>query len=313
MFIRRLKSLLIGLVLLSLTLFLVQSLSLTDLRHAFSAISLNTVIALLLLQLLTLLLLTLQYHLLFKDFHLPLPFKTLLSMHFIGVFYESITPMFKVGGEVFKIRYLKQKGYEKLHTSSVIVRQKTLSFTAFFTLLLITIIVSLSRHSMITRALPVWLYFFLALGLIVLLSLSALIVFKKRFPDHYNTFKSHLKNSTNHRVVHTVIAFSIWLLFSAKSYLLFQHFNLSITFIDAQLITLLTYTVSLIPLAPGALGTNEASMVGLLSLFLVPFHQALALTMILRFTTFWFVFILSATSLLMTTFNPLRRRMHATS
>lgn len=51
--------------------------------------------------------------------------------------------------------------------------------------------------------------------------------------------------------------------------------------------------IAMIPVMPGGLGTFEGSFVLLLAPMSIPFDMGLALALVLRFVTFWFVFIIS--------------------
>ena len=91
-----------------------------------------------------------------------------------------------------------------------------------------------------------------------------------------------------------LLSLFIWAFFAIKSYFIAQALGVDIGFISIAMVTYITYMVAMIPLTPGGLGTFEGSMVLLLAPLGVAFHEGLLLALIIRFVTFWFVFLLSA-------------------
>lgn len=97
-----------------------------------------------------------------------------------------------------------------------------------------------------------------------------------------------------------IISLSIWTLFALKAYLIVNAFALEMNFIEAALLTYLSYMAGMIPLLPGGIGSVETAVVFFLAPFGATASTALAVALILRFATFWFVFLLSAIYVLFT-------------
>jgi uncharacterized protein (TIRG00374 family) len=85
----------------------------------------------------------------------------------------------------------------------------------------------------------------------------------------------------------------IWLLFPAKMILLVRVFTAQFNPVALAEITFISYMVGMIPLLPGGLGSFEGTMTSLLMTAQIAPYQALAVTLIFRFVTFWFVMLVS--------------------
>lgn len=79
-----------------------------------------------------------------------------------------------------------------------------------------------------------------------------------------------------------------WLAECAALFLLLQHFEANVTFINAIFIFSFSIVVGAISMLPGGLGSTEATIVILLRALGVDLGTALAVTAIIRITTFWF-------------------------
>lgn len=61
----------------------------------------------------------------------------------------------------------------------------------------------------------------------------------------------------------------------------------------AAIVTYLTYMIGMLPLLPGGVGTFEGSMAIFLTPFSVGLYSSIACAFILRFITYWLVFLIS--------------------
>ena len=90
-----------------------------------------------------------------------------------------------------------------------------------------------------------------------------------------------------------ILSLIIWNLFPLKAYLVSAYLSINISYIPILAVTYLTYMIGMVPLLPGGLGSFEASAVLFLSSMGIETYEALAFTLIFRFITFWFVFLVS--------------------
>ncbi|NLW56818.1 MAG: flippase-like domain-containing protein [Firmicutes bacterium] len=94
-------------------------------------------------------------------------------------------------------------------------------------------------------------------------------------------------------ILQFVLALLIWAIFPLKLILLIFPHNNSIPLLVLFGTTFVSYFAGMIPLLPGGLGTFETTMSGLLTIYGLPLNQAVAITIVFRFITFWFVLLLS--------------------
>ena len=79
-----------------------------------------------------------------------------------------------------------------------------------------------------------------------------------------------------------------WLAECAALFLLLQHFGSDISLVNATFVFSFSIIVGAVSMLPGGLGSTEATLVILLRTLGVDLDQALAVTAIIRITTFWF-------------------------
>lgn len=94
------------------------------------------------------------------------------------------------------------------------------------------------------------------------------------------------------------LALFIWSFFAVKAYLVVIFLGVPLSFIEIAVVTYLTYMVGMLPLLPGGLGSFEGSMVFFVAPLGVSVSSGFTLAIVLRFVTFWFVFLISALFLL---------------
>ena len=85
----------------------------------------------------------------------------------------------------------------------------------------------------------------------------------------------------------------IWTLFPVKMVLLVHLFTSNLNPIFLTEVTFISYLVGMIPLLPGGIGSFEATMTSLLIIMGIKQSDALAITLLFRFITFWFVILIS--------------------
>ena len=90
-----------------------------------------------------------------------------------------------------------------------------------------------------------------------------------------------------------LLSFSIWILFPVKMILLVHLFTTNHDWVFLTEVTFISYMVGMIPLLPGGIGGFEATMTSLLMAMKINPNDALAIALLFRFITFWFVILIS--------------------
>ena len=309
---RVIKYLLVLMTLLFL-LFFISSIDLNEMNSMFKQTPIYIFVIMLFLQVVTMALISFQYAKIFKSYQMKIAFSKLISMQAIGTFYDSVTPMFKVGGEAFKMIYLKKQGYDTSRAAVIVLTQKIFSFFTFSLLFFFVLFYSSRRLYVFIKGHHLWLYYGFFMLLLIVLPLTFWILIKKYKPIFYGQIKKVFKSfNFHHLLIHLALGVAIWLLFAFKTYFFIRIIGLAIQVDEAMLVTYSTYMIGLLPISIAGIGTSEVSMGTMLQFFGLHEQVAYYIAIVLRFTTFWFVFLTSAIILLIQALRQasIRRYIH---
>ena len=294
MALRRLINSVIGLAVLGLILLLIIRSDFTVVYQQLKQLSLRMIAILVLLQITSIVAVSFQWQQVFKMNLLKVPFMTILIMNFYGTFFESITPAMKTGGEGFKLIYLKRLNIAYSNSITVLFLQKLLSFSAFVVVLIISLVLAFNRIET-AFLLELILRILFIFAVIAFIGFIIVTYLKKhpKFTHSVENVKNLLRNNPRTLIFTWVLGIGIWLLYALKIGLILMFFNVAITWIEIGYTTYIAYAVGLLPLSPGGLGTFEATLTYLFTHANIPYNMALTVTLIFRFFSHWFVFILS--------------------
>jgi uncharacterized protein (TIRG00374 family) len=276
-----------------------------EITRAFASISLGWLGGTMLLQFLTIALITWQWQLIAGHTGCKVPFMVMLHIIMAGTFVESVTPAVKAGGEAAKVLLLKSKaGLATSQAVAITGAQKVISTLPFLALNLLalpwflsTVELDKTYTNITVTALAFLTLFTLLLGL-ALAYPGILTRFSKAPALHQGIrrFRGTLTGLAKPRKLTPVLSLSlvIWLLFALKAWLLGIGLGITPGFTAMAVITWLSYVVGMVPLLPGGMGAMEGSTVLLLAPLGITLAPALALALVIRFVTFWFPFLLSA-------------------
>ena len=312
MFNRRILTITGLIIALSLFVWLLINSTTEDILTIFRFINIEIIMFLLLLQVLTVLLVSLQWKMLFKASMIQLSYKKVLMMNFIGTFFESITPAMKSGGEAFKLVYLKKNAIPVSLSAPILLVQKLTSFTIFLLLAVLSFLTMFHQlNDNLNRIVIISLSLFM---IAILIGLSVLLILSRSkhksslmqtIKTSLNTLQNSFKTSKHKYFILIFVSITIWLLFALKLYIILRIFIFDIQFLEAAFLTYIPYSIGLLPLAPGGLGTFEATMTYLLYPGYMQYSSALTVTLVFRFITHWFVFFLA---ILYITYSALSKR-----
>ena len=280
------------------------------LLHSIKQIPLRLVLSLIGLQVLSQILINIQWHQIAKLSGVKASFWDMLYINSQGSIMDSITPGVKIGGEITRAVQISRKAGCSGEQSAVIVAlQKLFSISALLSIQLFAAGYLIGRM----RLLQAFYMQFLIYGVLVLLILIFATIFfmpnrikvylqlkkKPRF-SWQGKARSFLVALTD-RIIYIhknwmmlwLLSFIIWLLYPIKIFMLSAQFapDISIFYIGA--IAFAAYMVAMLPIFPGGLGGFEGAMTGLLVLVGLMINDAAVITILFRFATFWFVLLLS--------------------
>lgn len=266
------------------------------------------------LQILTMILLAMQWKSVIALTGRKVSFKDVFLVNIKGNVVDSITPGVKVGGELARVYELKNTlGIDTSNASVIVGFQKTISLLSFLFLTLISLIwfnITLGseyEYYLYLFSIAV-LIFTLLLSLLILICLKPYIInnlldklsISKNLRDklnkgisEYHRVLSKLLSKKKNFLYQLIFGILIWIIFAFKMLLVVKGFGISMSFVNVAAITYLTYVVGMIPLLPGSIGSFESCMITLLTIQRVPIDISISISIVFRFITFWFEFLLS--------------------
>ncbi|SHJ63696.1 hypothetical protein SAMN02745227_00290 [Anaerobranca californiensis DSM 14826] len=268
-----------------------------DLKVFQYVLSLNmiTITALLVLQGLTIAVISHQWYILIKVFNSNISFLKAVELNLIGTFTESITPGVKSGGEGVKLILLKKFFNLQYNEGiAVIILQKTISLIIFLSLFIFSILnTNLKVPINPAQTFP-----------IIFLSLTIIIGIYKLIPKKYQEIITDFIKKVYQNLllfkekkillVYLILNnFLVWLGFPLKLLIISKALNIQLNFLQVSTIIFITYGISMLPTTPGSVGTYEGMMTLLLKLFSVSTEKAFIIAIITRFFTFYLVVLVS--------------------
>lgn len=275
------------------------------------ALPFYVIFILIFLQLVTQFTLNFQWYRLCSVLNLKPSFSKLLVINSYGMVADAVTPGEKVGGEVARVVQLNRMlGFNTNQSTSVVTIQKALSLTA---LVFLNIIAVITLSGQIEFLKPPVTRIVLTVSLVVLGGFFVyLLIFTSRLNSSVQKIKRNgkivrlLKNwmenftrdteaiSRNPKelIFQLLLSFGIWALFPIKLVILVSQYG-DVSLIVLFAATFVSYFAAMLPIFPGGLGTFEGAMSGILILYGLTFGESMAISLIFRFVTFWFVVLFS--------------------
>lgn len=263
------------------------------------------------LQLVTQFTLNYQWYRLCKVLGLRANFFRLLAINAFGMVADAITPGEKVGGEVARVVQLNRRlGYDTKQSTSLVTIQKSLSLTALIILNIVALF-TLSNHFDFLKPLPTRIVLYTVLGLLAIFFLYLLfftskmnawvqkrkqngkiMTWVKSWMNGFTTDTKQISKNPREWVFQLFLSFGIWVLFPIKLLILVSQFGkVGILILFAA--TFVSYFAAMIPLLPGGIGTFEGTMSGILIVYGLTLQESVAISLVFRFITFWFVVLFS--------------------
>lgn len=283
----------------------------TDFKEIINTLkqtSIFVIILLIALQVLTQLLLGLQWHKITKNVLGHSKFHKIFYILSTGSVIEAITPGAKIGGEVTRLYYLKKElNADTEQSTSIILIQKSISMSVLFTICLISFLYLCRAISVNLSLLVQVLINIVCLILIILL--IYFLFFSKNLSNilsksnnklitKINKYVTSYSNSTlliskKEWIIQFSISILVWVLFPLKMAILAYSLGINVSFFITIAITMSSYMIGMLPLTPGGIGTFEGTMISLFSLISINTAVSSTITIVFRIITFWFVMLLS--------------------
>jgi len=285
----------LGAILVLLLIFALSRINGESLLYSISQIPLWLVLFMIVMQIVSQLLVNLQWYKIAKLANTPISFRDMLYVNSQGSVMDSITPGVKIGGEITRaVQISRVTKCPSEQSAAVVFVQKIFSISALFLIMLFAVSWFL--------ALP-----FLAILLCAFFAPGRIRKYlqAKKDPSFAWARKAKgflcetlnqmccIRKNTGSLIVLSMLSLSIWLLYPAKMYILAVQFYPDAHIVHITAITFAAYAVAMLPIFPGGLGGFEGTMAGLLAAMGVAVSDAAVMTIYFRFATFWFVLLVS--------------------
>lgn len=234
----------------------------------------------------------------------------LLVANSYGAVADAITPGEKVGGELVRLVQIRKfLGYSTGEAAILLAIQKALSLSALVLLNLVVVATMASHVSFCRRgryasssscfSSPLAPFFSLiqnrcpeqAAG--PGKNLAQVVLAFANWVEEFARQTETIRQKRGECLFQLALAVLIWAIFPLKLVLLILPHTGSIPTLVLFGTAFLSYFAGMIPLLPGGLGTFEATIGGILNAYGLALNQAVAVTVVFRFITFWFVLLLS--------------------
>lgn len=290
---------------IAMVIFTLRRVELESLLSAMRLLSWTHLLVLLAVQALTMSLIALQWQKTLQIHGHYVPFYTLLKMNLMGAFFEGLTPAAKSGGEVLRYKILTDLKLSKRTVMQVMVFQKGLSLMVFVMFLVFSLLVFVPRLEN-TPTFPLGGIVLFFSGLVAILMAGYLFLLKTKESTSRAILKQAWMTHRHHRLPLLLFSVLVWLIYPLKLLLLVWMMQASLTFDGAFITTYIAYAVAQIPLTLGGVGTFEATFVTIIQWFSFSETVALSTALWFRFVTFWSVFFVGATFLLIQLIKSIR-------
>lgn len=272
----KLKNLL-PLIGIAIFIYIVTNIGVAKIINSFSGIKLTYIFLALILLVAEITMLTFKWDVILKRQNFRLDFLYLIKIYLIGIFYGFITP--SRAGSLMRASYLKKKTNRPvIECGSSIVLERILDFLVIF-------IMSIIGALLLIEYLPglfsklIWVFvgfivlssFFLSKGRseFVLKLIHKFLIpsrLKNKVKDSFNSFYNSLLRPKE-LVYPIILTIATWVLVYSYSFLIAKAFMIDIPYFYFIMIFPISTIIAMIPITVGGIGTREASLIMLFSLF----------------------------------------------
>lgn len=284
---------------------LLKTLDLESLVLAFREFKLPTIFLLIVLQIITELMLVMQWQGVGNLVGEKFAIFELVNIQATGTLLEAITPGVKIGGEFTRVYLFKKRlALSTGKAINIVLLQKFLSVISIMLLVIIALpFISLGTYDKYKGNL------LLVSGIIILLLLIFFLLSdflnqkilempanKKKYLEKIRLWfldftkdLAAIKSKGWALIPQFAFALIIWLMYPLKLYLLLSSITANISYFSLLGITLFSYMLAMLPIVPGGLLIFEITMGSLLAVHGLSAELSLSAAIIFRFISFWFV------------------------
>ena len=284
-----------------------------SLLYSISQFPLWLILLLIALQIVSQLLVNLQWFQIAKHTDTDISFRYMFYVNCQGAVADAITPGVKIGGEVVRALQISRIcDCSKEHSAVIVALQKLFSVSSLFFIQLFAVGYLIGEVPLLQARYLQFIIYGVLLSFLFLFS----VVFLMPYPIRASLQKakvsrflwmlkfrnfliglldqvSAMRKNIRAWVILCFLSVFIWLLYPIKMYLLAVHLSPDVNAVFIGAIAFVSYMVAILPIFPGGLGGFEGAMTGLLLVAGFFLSDAAVVTILFRFITFWFVILFS--------------------
>lgn len=234
-----------------------------------------------------------QWQLILKKHNINVSYLYSLKNIYIGYFYGFITPG-AIGGYT-RVYYLKDESGETIQ--KCFVNSLIISTIEYLTLLSIALFGAFLFSSRYPSILPFLIFMFVLIVILLFIFIRKKtgkrfikkLLFSRLFNQYRDKWEIHIDNlykdipRIRDLFIPSLISIGGWLAWFTELYLIASLFSIDIPFYNFIFLIPIVTVVSLLPISIQGLGTREAMLIGLFSLFNIPQEN------VLGFSLLWYV------------------------
>lgn len=292
------------LLLAVLLIFALYKIDLKEILENIKLVDLETLLIIILLQTLTLVLISFQWLQVAKLHGVRASLSSMICMNSNGNIMDFITPGVKVGGDFQRVSDLKNRLNISLEEGlAFLILQKFISLTSFLILSLLGLGWFFVRCGQVVEIKVVKsknAFIIFLLGILIVrikkVGLAEKIKKNTKVNKFYSCFILSFKKLSSKKsqiFFNMLLGLVIWGLYPIKLYILVRSFNLKVSFIGILAITYITYLVGMLPLSIGGFGGFDTTLIFLLGLINIPIKFGIPIAFLFRICTMGFEFLLS--------------------
>ena len=303
------KTLILTIVMLLALVFALSQLDHDNLLYSISKIPIWSVIVLILLQIISVLLVNIQWYQIAQVTKINISFRNIFFVNSQGYIIDFLA---RIGGEIARAVQLKELGNcSQRQAIAMLLLQKIFSLSAYFAILLFALGYLLSGNTL-TEIVELR-YVIYSIIIIILILFACLLFFPSQIKKYLLNRKAfglkwlsstygfiiilleQVENLWDNKIAWlrlALLSIVIWLVYAIQMYVLAIQMMPEVQFIYIAAITFVSYMVATIPIFPGGLGGFEGTMTALLFLAGFAMSDAAIITILFRFTTFWLLLLI---------------------
>ena len=285
---------------ISIIAIIFSQIGISNILNTFKHINIYMYIIALIMYFITIYLMSIRWRMLLNINNYKASLKNLIMLTLVGQFINNITPSMRGGSEPIRAYYLsKLENIPKSISLSTVVVERILDTIVFLTLsFLVIAYLTIDGIPYARQLFFIWIFVGIFMVFIIYIITDRYWTYKialtiaeilskfklmnippetvEKSLDKFHKNLEYFKTNKEKMIKPLIISYVWWLIDIGRVYVLFKSIGSSVSFIGVSTTYLISLLAGMIPTLPGGLGTSDAVMMAVYSLFNVPYSVAAA-------------------------------------